>query len=203
MYDRRVARGSTYAAMVIPAGTNPDAMMMERKQEERKKKAGKAHLNVCTISVITYDDDDNDNDISKYSVYNRHRLEKRSTPTEISQPLSPFLVVSTWIFRLKSTLSSSLTSLLREKRVLQLSFTSTGPLYHSFSLVCLPSRIASTLKSMVKTLICSTLTPQWSLCWLCCAIRHLSRRAWKCSKKKKWEFWNCNSENMKKLEMQS
>jgi len=29
MYDRRVAKGSTYAAMVIPAGTNPDAMMMD------------------------------------------------------------------------------------------------------------------------------------------------------------------------------
>ena len=38
MYDKRVARGSTYAAMVIPAGTNPDTMMMEKRQEERKKK---------------------------------------------------------------------------------------------------------------------------------------------------------------------
>lgn len=27
MQDKRVARGSTYAAMVIPAGTNPEAMM--------------------------------------------------------------------------------------------------------------------------------------------------------------------------------
>ncbi len=27
MQDRRIARGSTYAAMVIPAGTNPEAMM--------------------------------------------------------------------------------------------------------------------------------------------------------------------------------
>lgn len=30
MYDRRVARGSTYAAMVIPAGTNPDNMITDR-----------------------------------------------------------------------------------------------------------------------------------------------------------------------------
>lgn len=29
MHDRRVARGSTYAAMVIPAGTNPDAMITD------------------------------------------------------------------------------------------------------------------------------------------------------------------------------
>lgn len=38
MQDRRVARGSTYAAMVIPAGTNPDAMIMEKRQEERTRK---------------------------------------------------------------------------------------------------------------------------------------------------------------------
>lgn len=31
MQDRRIARGSTYAAMVIPAGTNPDAMIMEKR----------------------------------------------------------------------------------------------------------------------------------------------------------------------------
>ena len=38
MFDKRVARGSTFAAMVIPAGTNPETMMMEKRQEERKKK---------------------------------------------------------------------------------------------------------------------------------------------------------------------
>ena len=41
MFDKRVARGSTYAAMVIPAGTNPDAMMMDKGREEKKKKTGK------------------------------------------------------------------------------------------------------------------------------------------------------------------
>ena len=30
MHDRRIMRGSTYAAMVIPAGTNPDTMVMEK-----------------------------------------------------------------------------------------------------------------------------------------------------------------------------
>jgi hypothetical protein len=44
MFDRRVARGSTYAAMVIPAGTNPDAMMMDKKQEEKKRKSNKKVL---------------------------------------------------------------------------------------------------------------------------------------------------------------
>jgi hypothetical protein len=30
MHDRRIMRGSTYAAMVIPAGTNPDAVVMDK-----------------------------------------------------------------------------------------------------------------------------------------------------------------------------
>jgi hypothetical protein len=42
MHDRRVARGSTYAAMVIPAGTNPEAMMSKQTggtQDFKKKSA--------------------------------------------------------------------------------------------------------------------------------------------------------------------
>ena len=35
-YDRRVMRGSTYAAMVIPAGTNPDTMVMEKSMPKKK-----------------------------------------------------------------------------------------------------------------------------------------------------------------------
>lgn len=46
MHDRRIARGSTYAAMVIPAGTNPDAMMMEKRQEDRKAKSFKKNSSV-------------------------------------------------------------------------------------------------------------------------------------------------------------
>ena len=36
MQDRRIARGNTYAAMVIPAGTNPDAMLTEKKFDKKK-----------------------------------------------------------------------------------------------------------------------------------------------------------------------
>ena len=50
MYDRRVARGSTYAAMVIPAGTNPDAMMMDKKQDTMKKKSFQKS---ATVSILT------------------------------------------------------------------------------------------------------------------------------------------------------
>ena len=31
MFDKRVHRGNSYAAMVIPAGTNHDTMVMEKK----------------------------------------------------------------------------------------------------------------------------------------------------------------------------
>jgi len=33
-YDPRVARGSTVASMVIPAGTHADALYTEKKREE-------------------------------------------------------------------------------------------------------------------------------------------------------------------------
>jgi len=43
MQDKRVARGSTYAAMVIPAGTNPEAMMSKQSAatQDFKKKSFK------------------------------------------------------------------------------------------------------------------------------------------------------------------
>jgi len=52
MQDRRVARGSTYAAMVIPAGTNPEAMMsksagtqdLKKKTFKKTTTVGNGHL---------------------------------------------------------------------------------------------------------------------------------------------------------------
>lgn len=41
MFDRRVARGSTFAAMVIPAGTNPDAMITDKAAGEKPKRSFK------------------------------------------------------------------------------------------------------------------------------------------------------------------
>lgn len=44
MHDRRVMRGSTYAAMVIPAGTNPEATVTDKNKTVRKtfKSTGKS-----------------------------------------------------------------------------------------------------------------------------------------------------------------
>lgn len=41
MQDRRVVRGSTVAAMVIPAGTNPEAMMMDKNASMKKAQSFK------------------------------------------------------------------------------------------------------------------------------------------------------------------
>lgn len=54
MHDRRVARGSTYAAMVIPAGTNPEAMMSDKKDQTKKRSTMKktATMNVSNSYQI-------------------------------------------------------------------------------------------------------------------------------------------------------
>jgi len=53
MHDRRIARGNTYAAMVIPAGTNPDAMVMEKSYP--KKRTFKRPTQVsCHLFFINY-----------------------------------------------------------------------------------------------------------------------------------------------------
>ena len=36
MFDKRVHRGNSYAAMVIPAGTNHDTMVMEKKENQKR-----------------------------------------------------------------------------------------------------------------------------------------------------------------------
>lgn len=36
MFDKRVHRGNSYAAMVIPAGTNHDTMVMEKKETQKR-----------------------------------------------------------------------------------------------------------------------------------------------------------------------
>ncbi len=38
MYDRRVVRGNTFAALVIPSSMQPDPAMMEKQQENKDKK---------------------------------------------------------------------------------------------------------------------------------------------------------------------
>ena len=54
MFDKRVHRGNSYAAMVIPAGTNHDTMVMEKRQTQKAQslrqrrtfKAGKIKVSI-------------------------------------------------------------------------------------------------------------------------------------------------------------
>jgi len=39
MYDRRVVRGNTFAALVIPVNMQPDPAMVERQKQEQMIKA--------------------------------------------------------------------------------------------------------------------------------------------------------------------
>ena len=50
MHDRRIQRGSTYAAMVIPAGTNPDAMVMDKSYPKPRtfRKPGVSYI--CSLN---------------------------------------------------------------------------------------------------------------------------------------------------------
>lgn len=50
MYDKRVHRGNTYQAMVIPAGTNHDTMIMEKKQTT-KRSFRSVHKNVRKLNA--------------------------------------------------------------------------------------------------------------------------------------------------------
>jgi hypothetical protein len=104
MYDKRVARGSTYAAMVIPAGTNPDAMMMDKKGNETRKTKSFNRSNHVNLAVI------NLNRSSSHLVTDR-----TSTLTETYPLLSPCPADFTWKCRLRSTWSSSLINHLRGK----------------------------------------------------------------------------------------
>ena len=55
MHDRRIMRGSTYAAMVIPAGTNPEAMVMEKLSKKRTfRKPGDVSFNFSFTDNLNF-----------------------------------------------------------------------------------------------------------------------------------------------------
>lgn len=53
MYDKRVHRGNTFAAMVIPAGTNHDTMIMEKKQTQKRTFRSSIHSKVGLRHFLT------------------------------------------------------------------------------------------------------------------------------------------------------
>ena len=102
MYDKRVHRGNSYAAMVIPAGTSHDTMIMEKRQTQKAQsmrqrtfkstaKVSKSLLGYCPsflhVTNLTH-------------LYRPPSESYRSTPIETFPLQSPCPAVLTFAFRL-------------------------------------------------------------------------------------------------------
>lgn len=57
MYDKRVHRGNSYAAMVIPAGTNHDTMVLEKKQTQKRTFRATNAKSKTSRPVVQYPDE--------------------------------------------------------------------------------------------------------------------------------------------------
>ena len=162
MQDRRIARGSTYAAMVIPAGTNPDAMVMERRNEDRKRRQFKKPVSTFTLLLLTVSY--LLNWLFEYRVQSTLKQSK-FIQTETSLPQSQSQAEFMLKCKLNNTLKSSLTSQNKLTKEMQLSFTWIDHPYHFSNQRCHPKTAANTLRSTKVTGNCSTSTPKLSQCW--------------------------------------
>ena len=55
MFDKRVHRGNSYAAMVIPAGTSHDTMIMEKRQTQKAQSLRRRTFKSTKVSISTAD----------------------------------------------------------------------------------------------------------------------------------------------------
>ena len=51
MFDKRVHRGNSYAAMVIPAGTSHDTMIMEKRQTQKAQSLRRRTFKSTKVSI--------------------------------------------------------------------------------------------------------------------------------------------------------
>ena len=77
MFDKRIQRGNTYAAMVIPAGTNHDTMVMEKKQTQKRTFRSSNHQGKAQRVVEIYPNRDIP---SPEPVHGRRHLEIQTDP---------------------------------------------------------------------------------------------------------------------------
>ena len=98
MYDKRVARGSTYAAMVIPAGQTPD-----QNKEEAKFKTKRPQVYIFNL----FDFRDLQVKINNQIFI---LIEKYQLQTQSQEGY-------TWKYKLKGILNNWLTNLMRESKV--------------------------------------------------------------------------------------
>ena len=55
MFDKRVHRGNSYAAMVIPAGTSHDTMIMEKRQTQKAQSLRRRTFKSTKVSIMPAD----------------------------------------------------------------------------------------------------------------------------------------------------
>ena len=55
MFDKRVHRGNSYAAMVIPAGTSHDTMIMEKRQTQKAQSLRRRTFKSTKVSIKAAD----------------------------------------------------------------------------------------------------------------------------------------------------
>ena len=54
MFDKRIQRGNTYAAMVIPAGTSHDTMISEKRQTQKAQSMGRRTFKSTKVSFLRF-----------------------------------------------------------------------------------------------------------------------------------------------------
>jgi hypothetical protein len=52
MFDKRIQRGNTYAAMVIPAGTSHDTMIAEKRQTQKAQSMRRSTFKSTKVSIF-------------------------------------------------------------------------------------------------------------------------------------------------------
>lgn len=151
MYDKRVHRGNSYAAMVIPAGTNHDTMVMEKKQTQ-KRTFRSSNPNVSFIFQPN---------LTSYSNLIRQLI---STQIGIFLHLNLSTEESMRLFKLtnmKNTLQTN--PLLKKPKLLQSSI-SIDLLFLSFSQRCRQKKIVKQLKFLMVTMSYLILKKRQSQC---------------------------------------
>ena len=168
MFDKRVHRGNSYAAMVIPAGTNHDTMVMEKRQTQKAQslksrrsfKAGKIKVSLNAFFQLTA--------INNFLLSNRPKELFQSIQTEIFHLQSQFQEESTVPSRLISIGSTWLISHQLRRLESPLSSISTDHPYQSLNQRCQQRKIAKPLKFLTEIGNSSTSIRKLNLCWMLC-----------------------------------
>lgn len=158
MFDKRVHRGNSYAAMVIPAGTSHDTMIMEKRQTQKAQSLrNRSFKSVSQHSLPKQASINENNSVSQHASF-------QSTQTETRQRRSLFMAVYTLLSRLMSILKTLPISHRLKKWELQLSSTSTDLLCRFSSQKCQQKKTARQRRFSTRMQSFLTLTLKSNRC---------------------------------------